>query len=311
MPAQTIIKVRRDTAANWAGTDPVLAAGEHGYETDTGKFKIGDGTTHYLLLDYATDWANITEKPTSFTPSAHKTSHEFGGTDAITIAQSQVTDLTTNLAAKVTNPMTAAGDLIVGGTSGAPARLAKGIDGQVLSLASGTPAWTAPPSGGVTSVSATAPITSTGGTTPTIALSPIANANVAINAAIQSDKISVSTGNSTNGATGVGFRGIPSSSVSGGSTTQYFIDEDDAGRIIWSTAGRTLVINKTTHPIGTTLVFATGSGATISISTNIGNTFIQAGLGVKTSFNLSPFGMATAVKVDATTWLFSGVGLVG
>lgn len=152
MPAQTIIKVRRDSAANWASTDPVLAAGEHGFETDTGKFKIGDGTTHYILLDYATDWANVTEKPTSFTPSAHAATHATGGGDAITIGQSQVTDLTTDLAAKATNPMTAVGDLIIGGTvtSGvaAPTRLAIGTtSGHVLTTNGTTASWSAPAGG--------------------------------------------------------------------------------------------------------------------------------------------------------------------
>lgn len=39
------------------------------------------------------------------------------------------------------NPMTAAGDIIIGGTAGAATRLPKGTDGQVLKLASGAPAW--------------------------------------------------------------------------------------------------------------------------------------------------------------------------
>ena len=39
------------------------------------------------------------------------------------------------------NPMSAAGDLIVGGTSGAPARLAKGSNGQVLKIVSGSVVW--------------------------------------------------------------------------------------------------------------------------------------------------------------------------
>ena len=43
----------------------------------------------------------------------------------------------------LTNPMTAAGDMIIGGTGGAPTRLAKGTDGQVLTLASGNPSWAA------------------------------------------------------------------------------------------------------------------------------------------------------------------------
>ena len=39
------------------------------------------------------------------------------------------------------NPMTAAGDIIYGGISGAPTALPKGTDGQFLSLASGVPSW--------------------------------------------------------------------------------------------------------------------------------------------------------------------------
>lgn len=48
----TQIQLRRDTAANWASVNPVLASGEPAFETDTGKFKIGNGTTAYNSLDY-------------------------------------------------------------------------------------------------------------------------------------------------------------------------------------------------------------------------------------------------------------------
>lgn len=41
----------------------------------------------------------------------------------------------------MTNPMTAAGDMIVGGTNGAPEKLVKGTDGKVLKMVSGAPAW--------------------------------------------------------------------------------------------------------------------------------------------------------------------------
>lgn len=44
---------RRDTAANWTSNNPTLAAGEIGYETDTARFKIGDGTTAWSSLSYA------------------------------------------------------------------------------------------------------------------------------------------------------------------------------------------------------------------------------------------------------------------
>lgn len=43
---------RRDTSSNWTTNNPTLAAGEIGYETNTGKFKIGDGTTAWTSLGY-------------------------------------------------------------------------------------------------------------------------------------------------------------------------------------------------------------------------------------------------------------------
>lgn len=55
MPQITQIQVRRDAASNWTSTNPTLAQGEIGFETDTGKFKIGDGTTAWTSLTYATD----------------------------------------------------------------------------------------------------------------------------------------------------------------------------------------------------------------------------------------------------------------
>lgn len=47
------IKFRRGTAATWTSTNPVLAQGEPGVETDTSKFKIGDGSTTWTSLAYA------------------------------------------------------------------------------------------------------------------------------------------------------------------------------------------------------------------------------------------------------------------
>lgn len=48
------IQIRRDTAANWTSNNPTLASGEMGYETDTGKYKWGDGSTTWTSLAYFT-----------------------------------------------------------------------------------------------------------------------------------------------------------------------------------------------------------------------------------------------------------------
>ena len=66
------IKHRQATAATWESKNPVLAAGEFGYDTTNKITKIGDGTTHWLDLDTfvtkpkptfaESDWATIAEE---------------------------------------------------------------------------------------------------------------------------------------------------------------------------------------------------------------------------------------------------------
>lgn len=53
MPVQTKIQVRRDTSSNWTSTNPTLAAGEMGLETDSLKMKIGNGSSSWTSLSYA------------------------------------------------------------------------------------------------------------------------------------------------------------------------------------------------------------------------------------------------------------------
>ena len=53
MAVVTQIQFRRGTAAQWTSTNPTLAAGELGYETDTGYAKIGNGSTAWNSLAYA------------------------------------------------------------------------------------------------------------------------------------------------------------------------------------------------------------------------------------------------------------------
>ena len=60
MPRNDLIQVRSDTATNWTSVNPILAVGEQGFETDTGKFKIGTGSTTWNSLLYATDASDIT-----------------------------------------------------------------------------------------------------------------------------------------------------------------------------------------------------------------------------------------------------------
>jgi hypothetical protein len=47
-----VIQVKRGTASSWTSANTVLAAGEIGFETDTKKMKVGDGSTAWNSLSY-------------------------------------------------------------------------------------------------------------------------------------------------------------------------------------------------------------------------------------------------------------------
>lgn len=59
MAVVTAIQIRRGTASQWTSANPTLAAGEWGLETDTLKTKIGDGSTAWTSLAYATGSISI------------------------------------------------------------------------------------------------------------------------------------------------------------------------------------------------------------------------------------------------------------
>ena len=60
MAVVTQIQVRRGTASQWTSTNPTLAAGEFGFETDTNKIKCGTGTTAWTSLPYLNNDGDIT-----------------------------------------------------------------------------------------------------------------------------------------------------------------------------------------------------------------------------------------------------------
>jgi Major tropism determinant N-terminal domain len=53
--AQTL-QLKRETATWWTTNNPTLAAGEPGFETDTDRLKVGDGSTAWNSLDYVSSW---------------------------------------------------------------------------------------------------------------------------------------------------------------------------------------------------------------------------------------------------------------
>jgi hypothetical protein len=55
----TRMQQRRGTAAQWTAANPILAAGEIGFETDTNKFKMGNGSSTWSALQYFANAAEL------------------------------------------------------------------------------------------------------------------------------------------------------------------------------------------------------------------------------------------------------------
>jgi hypothetical protein len=112
------IQIRRDTSADWTSTNPTLSQGELGYETNTDKFKIGDGATTWNNLGYVIytpSFSDILSRPTTI--AGYGITDAFSGSfgdltgKPTTLAGYGITDaLTTVSFAQVTNkPSTLSG----------------------------------------------------------------------------------------------------------------------------------------------------------------------------------------------------------
>jgi hypothetical protein len=64
---------RRGTAAQWTAANPILAAGEIGFATDTSKFKMGNGTSTWSQLEYFANAAELEQAITNVVGLAPET----------------------------------------------------------------------------------------------------------------------------------------------------------------------------------------------------------------------------------------------
>ena len=136
----TQIQLRRGIASAWTTTNPVLAVGEMGLETDTGKFKVGNGSSTWTSLVYSSGLTGATGPtgatgltgptgltgstgPAGLTGSAGPT----GATGAEGIQTSATAPINTSILWADTMTTGAAGTVPSGGTIG-----------QVLAKNSGT-----------------------------------------------------------------------------------------------------------------------------------------------------------------------------
>lgn len=168
------IQLRRGTAAQWTAANTLLAEGEIGIETDTGKIKVGDGSTAWTSLAYFTG-SGAVSAVTGTAPVASSG----GATPAISLS-ANYGDTLNPYASKTANFVLAAPD----GTAGVPTfRAVVAADIPTLNQNTTGSAATV-----TTNANLTGPITSVGNAT-SITADAIVNADINAAAAIVDTKL--------------------------------------------------------------------------------------------------------------------------
>jgi hypothetical protein len=94
----TRIVVRRGTSTEWSASNPILANGEFGFETNTGKFKIGNGASNWAALEYFANANSVKNDLIAGAPAALNTLDELAA--ALSDDASFATSITTLINAK-------------------------------------------------------------------------------------------------------------------------------------------------------------------------------------------------------------------
>ena len=220
-----------------------------------------DGTANQVLLTNGSGVASFGPIPTL---NQNTTGTAANVTGTVAIANGGTGQTTKTAAFDALSPMTTAGDIIYGGTSGTGTRLAKGTDGQVLTLASGLPSWVAPT--GVTTMAAI-------GSTPNANGASISGVNLNLQPANASFGGVVTTGVQT-------FAGVKTFS------SDISVNENKFGRGAGSSGSRNIAIGINPLAANTSGTFNTAIGAyalesntTSSNNTAIGNNALKNATG--------------------------------
>lgn len=299
-----------------------LQAGDTYFKTGEGA-KVYDGSAFVSMSGGggggSVAWADITGKPSTFTPSAHthtivdvtglQTALDGKAPSTHAHVATDISDSTTVGRAVLTAADAAAARTAIGaGTSSTTGTVtavsvasANGFAGTVATATS-TPAITLTTSlTGLLKGNGTAMVAATAGTD-----------YVAPGQALGTPSSGTLTNCTADGTNAVGFRNVPQVSRSAAYTAVL----DDAGKHILhpsaDTTARTFTIPanaSVAYPIGTAITFvnqASAGAVTIAIATD---TMRLAGAGTTGSRTLAANGIATALKIAATEWIISGTGL--
>jgi hypothetical protein len=295
------------------------------------------GTSGNVLTSNGTIW--VSSAPTSIVYTAVKTSNytaaasdgvqtnTSGGAFTVTLPATPSTGdqvfVTDSAGSWATNNLTVGrnGSTIEGlsedlvcNISGVSVQLVySGTTWNVFAQAGGAGAGVVSVAGGGTGVSTLTGYVKGSGTSPLTASATIPVADV-VGAAASGANTDITaldqdvtiTASGTIATDTIGYRGLPQNSQ----TASYTLALADQGKLINTTTGGVVIPanGSVAFPIGAAVSIYNNSGSnqTISITTD---TLRQAGTATTGSRTLAQYGLATCVKVAATTWVISGAGL--
>ena len=278
---------RRGTASQWSTANTVLAAGEIGFAYDTKIFKIGDGSTAWNSLKSISEQA---------LPVQTSNTGKFLTTDG-TAASWATVDLSTKQD-KVTN----VSDTEIGYLDGVTSSIQTQLNDK--STASKTETFT---NKTLTSPKINEDVVLTATATELNYVDGVTSAiQTQLNA--KSGLLTAEPSANTNTASSVGYIGMPQNILASGGLT---LSKAHAGEHVYVTgSSQTITIpanSSVPFEIGTAIVIINGNVASsIAITTD---TLRLAGSSLTGTRSLAAYGLATAVKVESTTWIVSGSGL--
>ena len=322
------IQIRGDTASAWTTANPILADREIGWESDTKKIKVGDGTTAWTSLAYggiagptgATGATGPTGDTGPIGPAGPQGS--VGSTGSTGPSAYQVAVSGGFVGSEAAWLASLVGDTGPQGPQGVPGEVTlvgtQTLTNKTIDIASNTLTGVQP-----TIVAGTTAQYYRGDkswqtlNSAAVGLGSVDNTSDATKNTATATLTNKTIGGADNtltadGTNAVGFRTIPQNSQS----TAYTCVLTDSGKHILhpsaDTTARTFTIpanSSVAYPIGTAITFVNQASAgvvTISITTD---TMRLAGAGTTGSRTLAANGVATAIKLTATEWIVSGTGL--
>jgi hypothetical protein len=302
------IQTRNGTAAQWTSANPTLMVGEIGAETDTGRFKIGNGSTAWNSLTYAASakWQGAYSAGTAYVVN-----------DVVSYNNSSyicILNSTGNLPTNTTywSLLALAGTNGTNGTNGTSFIWRGAYNGATAYVANDVVSY---------NNSTYICILASTGNLPTNAtywsLMALAGAGDVVGPASSTDSVLAvydgTTGkllkNSTMPISSVGYIGSPQ--VSGGASA-YTLVLGDAGEHVYFTGGSTATLTVPTNatvafPTGTTILVLNNNSGNLTIS-GAGVTF-QLANGSTGNRTVATKGMASLIKVATDTWWVTGPGV--